>query len=46
MPLQFSRDEPATPESAAQARQLLEDQQWYADHTQGYTSASLDSLLP
>jgi hypothetical protein len=34
MPLQFSHDDPATPESAIQARQLLEDQQWYADHAQ------------
>ena len=34
MPLHFSHDEPATPESAQRARQLLEDQQWYADHSQ------------
>jgi hypothetical protein len=34
MPLQFSHDEPATPESTVQACQLLEDQQWYADHAQ------------
>ena len=34
MPLEFSHDEPATPESAQRARQLLEDQQWYADHSQ------------
>jgi len=34
MPLQFSHDEPATPESAQRARHLLEDQQWYADHSQ------------
>lgn len=34
MPLQFSHDDPATPESVVQARQLLEDQQWYADHAQ------------
>ena len=34
MPFQFSHDEPATPESAQRARQLLEDQQWYADHSQ------------
>ncbi len=34
MPLQFSHDAPATPESTMQARQLLEDQQWYADHAQ------------
>jgi len=34
MPLQFSHDDPATPESAGQARRLLEDQQWYADHAQ------------
>ena len=34
MPLEFSHDEPATPESIRRARQLLEDQQWYADHSQ------------
>lgn len=34
MPLQFSHDDLATPESALQAHQLLEDQQWYADHSQ------------
>jgi len=34
MPLQFSHDDPPTPESTLQARQLLEDQQWYADHAQ------------
>ena len=34
MSLQFSHDELATPESARRARQLLEDQQWYADHSQ------------
>lgn len=34
MSLQFSHDDPATPESALQARQLREDQQWYADHSQ------------
>jgi hypothetical protein len=34
MSLQFSHDDPATPESARRARQLLEDQQWYADHSQ------------
>ena len=34
MPLEFSHDEPATPESAQRARHLLEDQQWYADHSQ------------
>ncbi|NOT53304.1 MAG: hypothetical protein HOP18_01745 [Deltaproteobacteria bacterium] len=34
MPLEFSHDEPATPESVQCARQLLEDQQWYADPSQ------------
>ncbi|NOT53506.1 MAG: hypothetical protein HOP18_02770 [Deltaproteobacteria bacterium] len=34
MPLEFSHDEPATPESIRRSRQLLEDQQWYADHSQ------------
>ena len=34
MPLQFSHDEPATPESVQRAHQLLEDQQWYAAHSQ------------
>lgn len=34
MPLQFSHDDLVTPESAQRARQLLEDQQWYADHSQ------------
>ena len=34
MPLQFSHDDLPTPESTVQARQLLEDQQWYADHAQ------------
>ncbi len=34
MSLHFSHDDPATPESALQARHLLEDQQWYADHSQ------------
>jgi putative transcriptional regulator len=34
MPLQFSHDEPATPESARRAQQLFDDQQWYADHSQ------------
>lgn len=34
MSLQFSHDEPATPESVCRARQLLDDQQWYADHSQ------------
>jgi len=34
MSLQFSHDDPPTPESAVRARQLLEDQQWYADHAQ------------
>ena len=34
MSLQFSHDDPPTPESTLQARQLLEDQQWYADHAQ------------
>jgi hypothetical protein len=34
MPLQFSHDDLATPETAQRARQLLEDQQWYADHSQ------------
>ena len=34
MPLEFSHDEPATPESIQRACQLLEDQQWYADHSQ------------
>ena len=34
MPLEFSHDEPATPESIQRAGQLLEDQQWYADHSQ------------
>ena len=34
MALQFSHDELATLESAQRARQLLEDQQWYADHSQ------------
>lgn len=34
MSLRFSHDEPATPESIQRARQLLEDQQWYADHSQ------------
>jgi hypothetical protein len=34
MPLQFSHDDPPTPKSTVQARQLLEDQQWYADHAQ------------
>jgi hypothetical protein len=34
MPLQFSRDDLATPESARRAHQLLEDQQWYVDHSQ------------
>jgi hypothetical protein len=34
MPLQFVHDDVATPESARRARQLLKDQQWYADHSQ------------
>lgn len=34
MPLEFSHDEPATLESTQRASQLLEDQQWYADHSQ------------
>ena len=34
MALQFSHDELATLESTRRARQLLEDQQWYADHSQ------------
>jgi hypothetical protein len=34
MSLQFSHDGPVTLESAQRARQLLEDQQWYADHSQ------------
>jgi len=34
MPLEFSHDEPATRESIQRSRQLLEDQQWYADHSQ------------
>jgi len=34
MSLHFSHDDLATPESILQARQLLEDQQWYADHSQ------------
>ncbi len=34
MPLQFSHDDLATPESAQRARQILEDQQWYVDHSQ------------
>jgi hypothetical protein len=34
MPLQFSHDDLPTPESTTQARQLLEDQQWYVDHAQ------------
>jgi hypothetical protein len=34
MPLEFSHDEPATPESIQRSHQLLEDQQWYADHSQ------------
>lgn len=34
MPLEFSHDEPATPESIRRSRQLSEDQQWYADHSQ------------
>lgn len=34
MSLEFSHDEPATPESIQRSRQLLEDQQWYADHSQ------------
>jgi hypothetical protein len=34
MPLQFSHDSPPTSESTLQACQLLEDQQWYADHAQ------------
>ena len=34
MALHFSHDESATGESAQLARQLLADQQWYADHSQ------------
>ena len=34
MLLQFSHDDLATPESAQRARQILEDQQWYVDHSQ------------
>ncbi|MGH8009217.1 MAG: hypothetical protein ACREQ3_19695 [Candidatus Binatia bacterium] len=34
MPVQFSHDDPATPESIRQVRCLLEDQQWYVEHSQ------------
>jgi hypothetical protein len=34
MPLEFSHDEPATPEFLQCSRQLLADQQWYAAHSQ------------
>ncbi|MSQ48390.1 MAG: hypothetical protein EXR78_08450 [Deltaproteobacteria bacterium] len=34
MPLEFSHDEPATPESVQRSRQLLKDQEWHAEHSQ------------